>query len=226
MKSTLWQTKCRGNLGFDIVGKFLPGHRARDSKRLGGWSIGLTRQGQHRGLPLRPVAGNLVQVRLIRHGGGQSLGTQQCSAEGRLVCTATDKGRNQGLPRGEGEFAEYLAQCAGNPELPRYRLTPKLGLNLLPDAAVPDRLAFVLPDQTLLPIAETVPLPTERLVSARCSRRRLSQPTPVPVRWRKAKNCWRWFGTIPSPSSCSAHRWRHPSWRWPASIRLMLPPTR
>ena len=129
------------------------------------------------------------------------------------------------LPRGEGEYAEYIAQCAGNPELPRHRLTPKLGLNLLPDAAVPDRLAFVLPDQTLLPIAETVPLPTERLVSARCSRRRLSQPTPVPVRWRKAKNCWRWFGTIPSPSSCSAHRWRHPSWRWPVSTRSLCTST-
>lgn len=77
---------------------------------------------------------------------------QLCAAEGLFV-----------LPRGEVEFAEYLAQCAGDPNLPRHRLTGKLGLNLLPDEVCPDRLAFVLPEQTLLPNTEAVPLPVERL---------------------------------------------------------------
>lgn len=77
---------------------------------------------------------------------------QLCAAEGLFV-----------LPRGESEFAEYLAQCAGDPDLPRHRLTSKLGLNLLPDEVCPDRLAFVLPEQTLLPSGEQVPLPVERL---------------------------------------------------------------
>ena len=79
--------------------------------------------------------------------------SQQCTAAGLFV-----------LPRGENEFAEYLAQCAGSAELPRHRLTTKLGLNLLPDAVCPDRLAFVLPGKTLLPNPETVPAPAERLV--------------------------------------------------------------
>lgn len=79
--------------------------------------------------------------------------TQLCVAAGLFV-----------LPRGESDFAEYLAQCAGNPELPRRRLTTKLGLNLLPDAACPDRLAFVLPARTLLPSPEVVPEPVESLV--------------------------------------------------------------
>lgn len=79
--------------------------------------------------------------------------SQQCTAVGLFV-----------LPRGEGEFAEYLAQCAGSAELPRHRLTTKLGLNVLPDAACADRLAFVLPTETLLPSAETIPATTERLV--------------------------------------------------------------
>lgn len=77
---------------------------------------------------------------------------QLCAAEGLFV-----------LPRGESEFAEFLAQCAGDPDLPRHRLTSKLGLNLLPDKACPDRLAFVLPEQTLLPNREDVPPPVERL---------------------------------------------------------------
>lgn len=68
------------------------------------------------------------------------------------------------LPRGEGEFAEYLAQCAGSVGLPRHRLTTKLGINLMPDTAFPDRLAFVLPGKTLLPNSETVAAPVERLV--------------------------------------------------------------
>ena len=79
--------------------------------------------------------------------------SQMCTAAGLFV-----------LPRGESEFAEYLAQCAGGAELPRHRLTTKLGLNLLPDAACADRLAFVMPTGTLLPNAETVVEPTERLV--------------------------------------------------------------
>lgn len=79
--------------------------------------------------------------------------TQLCVGAGLFV-----------LPRGESDFAEYLAQCAGNPELPRRRLTTKLGLNPLPDAACPDRLAFVLPARTLLPSPEVVPEPVESLV--------------------------------------------------------------
>ena len=65
--------------------------------------------------------------------------SQMCTAVGLFV-----------LPRGESEFAEYLAQCAGSAELPRHRLTTKLGLNLLPDAACADRLSFVMPTGTLL----------------------------------------------------------------------------
>ena len=79
--------------------------------------------------------------------------SQMCTAVGLFV-----------LPRGESEFAEYLAQCAGSAELPRHRLTTKLGLNLLPDAACADRLSFVMPTGTLLPSAETVPATGERLV--------------------------------------------------------------
>ena len=68
------------------------------------------------------------------------------------------------LPRGAADFAEYLALCVGSEDLPRHRLTMKLGFNVFPDAACPDRLAFVMPGSTFLPHFEKVPEPNERLV--------------------------------------------------------------
>ena len=79
---------------------------------------------------------------------------QTCSKAGLLILSNRDK-----------DFSDYLALCASHSDLPRYRITKKLGFNVLPDAEVKNRLVFVRPDETLVPTGlDTVPPPSESMV--------------------------------------------------------------